>query len=92
MFRTVSPIYTAGLAVSLVCVSGLDLAPALAQVQGAPTGPAQAPPRTIPISARTAPLELRLDRRRDAVDVVISGVGPGPVSYTHLTLPTKRIV
>ena len=78
MFRTVSPIYTAGLAVSLVCVSGLDLAPALAQVQGAPTGPAQAPPRTIPISARTAPLELRLDRRSDAVDVVISGVGPGP--------------
>ena len=57
MFRTVSPIYTAGLAVSLVCVSGLDLAPALAQVQGAPTGPAQAPPRTIPISARTAPLQ-----------------------------------
>lgn len=78
MFRTVSPIYTAGVAVSLVCVSGLDLAPALAQVQGAPTGPAQAPPRTIPISARTAPLELRLDRRSDAVDVVISGVGPGP--------------
>ncbi len=78
MFRTVSPIYTAGLAVSLVCVSGLDLAPALAQVQGAPTGPAPAPPRTIPISARTAPLELRLDRRRDAVDVVISGVGAGP--------------
>jgi len=78
VFRTVSPIYTAGLAVSLVCVSGLDLAPALAQVQGAPTGPAQAPPRTIPISARTAPLELRLDRRSDAVDVVISGVGPGP--------------
>jgi type IV pilus assembly protein PilQ len=78
VFRTVSPIYTAGLAVSLVCVSGLDLAPALAQVQGAPTGPAQAPPRTIPISARTAPLELRLDRRSDAVDVVISGVGAGP--------------
>jgi type IV pilus assembly protein PilQ len=78
VFRTVSPIYTAGVAVSLVCVSGLDLAPALAQVQGAPTGPAQAPPRTIPISARTAPLELRLDRRSDAVDVVISGVGPGP--------------
>jgi type IV pilus assembly protein PilQ len=61
-----------------VCASGLDLAPALAQVQGAPTGPAQASPRTIPISARTAPLELRLDRRSDAVDVVISGVGPGP--------------
>jgi type IV pilus assembly protein PilQ len=65
-------------AVSLLCASGLDLAPALAQVQGAPTGPAQASPRTIPISARTAPLELRLDRRSDAVDVVISGVGPGP--------------
>ena len=78
MFRTVSPIYTAGVAVSLVCVSGLDLAPALAQVQGAPTGPAQASPRTIPISARTAPLELRVDRRSDAVDVVISGVGAGP--------------
>ena len=78
MFRTVSPICTAGVAVSLVCASGLDLAPALAQVQGAPTGPAQASPRTIPISARTAPLELRLDRRRDAVDVVISGVGAGP--------------
>jgi type IV pilus assembly protein PilQ len=78
VFRTVSPICTAGVAVSLVCASGLDLAPALAQVQGAPTGPAQAPPRTIPISARTAPLELRLDRRSDAVDVVISGVGPGP--------------
>ena len=78
MFRTVSPICTAGVAVSLVCVSGLDLAPALAQVQGAPTGPAQASPRTIPISARTAPLELRVDRRSDAVDVVISGVGAGP--------------
>ena len=78
MFRTVSPICTAGVAVSLVCASGLDLAPALAQVQGAPTGPAQASPRTIPISARTAPLELRLDRRSDAVDVVISGVGAGP--------------
>jgi len=78
VFRTVSPIYTAGVAVSLVCVSGLDLAPALAQVQGAPTGPAQASPRTIPISARTAPLELRVDRRSDAVDVVISGVGAGP--------------
>jgi type IV pilus assembly protein PilQ len=78
VFRTVSPICTAGVAVSLVCVSGLDLAPALAQVQGAPTGPAQASPRTIPISARTAPLELRLDRRSDAVDVVISGVGAGP--------------
>ena len=78
MFRTVSPIYTAGVAVSLVCASGLDLAPALAQVQGAPTGPAQASPRTIPISARTAPLELRVDRRSDAVDVVISGVGAGP--------------
>jgi type IV pilus assembly protein PilQ len=78
VFRTVSPIYTAGVAVSLVCASGLDLAPALAQVQGAPTGPAQASPRTIPISARTAPLQLRLDRRSDAVDVVISGVGAGP--------------
>jgi type IV pilus assembly protein PilQ len=78
VFRTVSPIYTAGVAVGLVCASGLDLAPALAQVQGAPTGPAQAPPRTIPISARTAPLQLRLDRRSDAVDVVISGVGAGP--------------
>ena len=78
MFRTVSPICTAGVAVSLVCASGLDLAPALAQVQGAPTGPAQASPRTIPISARTAPLELRVDRRSDAVDVVISGVGAGP--------------
>ena len=78
MFRTVSPICTAGVAVSLVCACGLDLAPALAQVQGAPTGPAQASPRTIPISARTAPLELRLDRRSDAVDVVISGVGAGP--------------
>ena len=78
MFRTVSPICTAGVAVSLVCASGLDLAPALAQVQGAPTGPAQASPRAIPISARTAPLELRVDRRSDAVDVVISGVGPGP--------------
>jgi type IV pilus assembly protein PilQ len=78
VYRTVSPICTAGVAVSLVCASGLDLAPALAQVQGAPTGPAQAPPRTIPISARTAPLELRLDRRSDAVDVVISGVGAGP--------------
>jgi type IV pilus assembly protein PilQ len=78
VFRTVSPICTAGVAVSLLCASGLDLAPALAQVQGAPTGPAQASPRTIPISARTAPLELRLDRRSDAVDVVISGVGPGP--------------
>ncbi len=78
MFRTVSPICTAGVAVSLVCASGLDLAPALAQVQGAPTGPTQASPRTIPISARIAPLELRVDRRSDAVDVVISGVGPGP--------------
>ena len=78
MFRTVSPICTAGVAVSLVCASGLDLAPALAQGQGAPTGPAQASPRTIPISARTAPLELRVDRRSDAVDVVISGVGAGP--------------
>ena len=78
MFRTVSPICTAGVAVSLVCACGLDLAPALAQVQGAPTGPAQASPRTIPISARTAPLELRVDRRSDAVDVVISGVGAGP--------------
>jgi type IV pilus assembly protein PilQ len=78
VFRTVSPICTAGVAVSLVCASGLDLAPALAQVQGAPTGPAQASPRAIPISARTAPLELRVDRRSDAVDVVISGVGPGP--------------
>ncbi len=78
MFRTVSPICTAGVAFSLVCASGLDLAPALAQVQGAPTGPAQASPRAIPISARTAPLELRVDRRSDAVDVVISGVGAGP--------------
>jgi type IV pilus assembly protein PilQ len=78
VFRTVSPICTAGVAVSLVCASGLDLAPALAQGQGAPTGPAQASPRTIPISARTAPLELRVDRRSDAVDVVISGVGAGP--------------
>jgi type IV pilus assembly protein PilQ len=78
VFRTVSPICTAGVAVSLVCASGLDLAPALAQVEGAPTGPAQASPRTIPISARTAPLELRVDRRSDAVDVVISGVGAGP--------------
>jgi type IV pilus assembly protein PilQ len=78
VFRTVSPICTAGVAVSLVCACGLDLAPALAQVEGAPTGPAQASPRTIPISARTAPLELRLDRRSDAVDLVISGVGAGP--------------
>ena len=72
MFRTVSPTWSAGVAVSLVCVSGLDLAPALAQVQG------QASPRTLPISARTSPLELRVDRRSDAVDVVISGVGAGP--------------
>ena len=78
MFRTVSPICTAGVAVSLVCVSGLDLAPALAQVQqpGAVSNPTS--PRAIPISARTAPLELRVDRRSDAVDVVISGVGAGP--------------
>ena len=78
MFRTVSPIYTAGVAVSLVCVSGLDLAPALAQGLGAGSGPSQTSPRTIPISARTAPLELRVDRRSDAVDVVISGVGAAP--------------
>ena len=78
MFRTVSPICTAGVAVSLVCASGLDVAPVLAQVQLPGAGPNQASPRTIPISARTVPLELRLDRRSDAVDVVISGVGPGP--------------
>ena len=24
--------------------------------------------------------------------VEFAGIGPGPVSYTHLTLPTKRIV
>ncbi len=78
MFRTVSPICTAGVVVSLVWVSGLDLAPALAQVQGAATGPAQSSPRRMSIPASTAPLELRLDRRSDAVDVVISGVGAAP--------------
>ena len=78
MFRTVSPICTAGLAVSLVCASGLDVAPAQAQGQLGGAGPSQTSPRTIPISARTAPLELRVDRRSDAVDVVISGVGAGP--------------
>ena len=78
MFRTVSPICTAGLAVSVVCASGLDLAPAQAQVQLGGAGPSQTSPRTIPLSARTAPLELRVDRRSDAVDVVISGVGAGP--------------
>jgi len=78
VFRTVSPICTAGLAVSLVCASGLDGAPAQAQVQLGGAGPSQTSPRTIPISARTAPLELRVDRRSDAVDVVISGVGAGP--------------
>ena len=78
MFRTVSPICTAGVAVSLVCASGQDVAPVLAQVQLPGAGPNQASPRTIPILARTVPLELRLDRRSDAVDVVISGVGPGP--------------
>lgn len=78
MFRTVSPICTAGLAVSLVCASGLDVAPAQAQVQLGGAGPSQTSPRTLPISARTAPLELRVDRRSDAVDVVISGVGAGP--------------
>ncbi len=78
MFRTVSPIYTAGVAVSLVCASGLDLAPALAQVPGGGVRPAQTSPRTIPLSARTVPLELRVDRRSDAVDVVISGVGAAP--------------
>ena len=78
MFRTVSPICTAGLAVSLVCASGLVVAPAQAQVQQGGAGPSQTSPRTIPISARTAPLELRVDRRSDAVDVVISGVGAGP--------------
>ncbi|MCX5958275.1 MAG: general secretion pathway protein D [Cyanobacteria bacterium] len=64
--------------VSLVCVSGLDLAPAQAQVQLPGAGPNPTSPRTIPISARIAPLELRLDRRSDAVDVVITGVGAGP--------------
>ncbi len=78
MFRTVSPICTAGVVVSLVWVSGLDLAPALAQVQGAATGPAQSSPRRMSIPASTAPLELRVDRRSDAVDVVISGVGAAP--------------
>jgi len=78
VFRTVSPIYTAGLAVTLVCASGVDVAPVLAQAQGAPAGSAQASPRTIPISARIAPLDLRVNRRSDAVDVVISGVGAGP--------------
>jgi len=78
VFRTVSPICSAGLAVSLVCASGLHLAPAQAQVQVGGAGPGQTSPRTIPISARTAPLELRVDRRSDAVDVVISGVGAGP--------------
>jgi len=78
VFRTVSPICTAGLAVSLVCASGLVVAPAQAQVQLGGAGPSQISPRTIPISARTAPLELRVDRRSDAVDVVISGVGAGP--------------
>jgi type IV pilus assembly protein PilQ len=78
VFRTVSPICTAGLAVSLVCASGLDVAPAQAQVQLGGAGPSQTSPRTLPISARTAPLELRVDRRSDAVDVVISGVGAGP--------------
>jgi type IV pilus assembly protein PilQ len=78
VFRTVSPICTAGLAVSLVCASGLDVAPAQAQGQLGGAGPSQTSPRTIPISARTAPLELRVDRRSDAVDVVISGVGAGP--------------
>ena len=78
MFRTVSPICTAGVAVSLVCAFGLDLAPAQAQVQLPGAGPNPTSPRTIPISARVAPLELRVDRRSDAVDVVISGVGAGP--------------
>jgi type IV pilus assembly protein PilQ len=78
VFRTVSPFCTAGVAVSLVCASGLDLAPALAQVQGAATGSVQSSPRRMAIPARTAPLELRVDRRSDAVDVVISGVGAGP--------------
>jgi len=32
----------------------------------------------MPVSARTELLELRLERRSDAVDVVISGVGPAP--------------
>jgi len=50
----------------------------LAQVQLPGAGPSSISPRTIPISARTAPLELRVDRRSDAVDVVISGVGAGP--------------
>jgi type IV pilus assembly protein PilQ len=71
VFRTVSPICTAGLAVSLVCASGLEVAPALAQVPGARTAP-------VSIAPGTAPLELRVDRRSDAVDVVISGVGAGP--------------
>ena len=34
----------------------------------------------------------RTDRRRRAAPCIRRRGGPGPVSYTHLTLPTKRIV
>ena len=33
-----------------------------------------------------------LQRLADSADVPVEMVNAGPVSYTHLTLPTKRIV
>ena len=36
--------------------------------------------------------EIQLDEDTGEIEVVNEGLGIGTVSYTHLTLPTKRIV
>lgn len=73
-----------GLAASLALGYQAAAGPAQAQPQQALNGaipaapsPSRASP-TLPVAAGTAPLELGVERRSDAVEVVIRGVGAGP--------------
>ena len=46
-------------------------------------------PRDIPVDTIDA---IKLAEKKRATELQESGKWPHPVSYTHLTLPTKRIV
>ena len=47
---------------------------------------------TLPVSPAASAVAVAQDRAREKAHFVACGVPVAPVSYTHLTLPTKRIV
>ena len=81
-------------AAALAILLALSCAPALAGGSSSPSGAAT--PATLENAGKQDPEAPRPDSRQpDAAGSTLTATPPAPsspVSYTHLTLPTKRIV